>query len=168
MLTSKIHILLAVAAVAVMASSCATLGTDYITAEQEYNNFWVGRTHADIVKTYGAPDRIESDGNTGQILVYESLSTTYDTDVDPGFGMFGPEYSTRVSESKKYTHFFMNSSGVCYLVRTNRSMPGGRVESNNLKWIGIGTGAFLLSGIVTMIIFEASAARHMAAFPTLF
>ena len=60
------------------AVSCTT--TRYISREPSMKTEWVGRSHADIVRSFGAPSREVSDGATGMILVYEELYSIYDTD----------------------------------------------------------------------------------------
>ena len=157
-------LLLIMAAMTLMLSSCATLRTASISAEQEYNETWVGRTHSEIVMAYGAPDRVESDGADGQILVYEELTTKYDTDLDQHFGMFRTDYMTRVSEEKSYAHFFLHADGRCYLVRSNQRMPDGLAERDHARIVGIIGGAGILTAIVTSVVTIISARNMMARF----
>lgn len=131
-------------------SSCGTISAllgspDYADMEREFNMAYVGKTHANIVTTYGAPDRVESDGQGGQILVYEKITTKTSTDVDTHFGMFDPDYETTISTDKSYKHFFMDQDGICYMVKTNQSLPGGendRKDKKLTKWTYIGSGIF--------------------------
>lgn len=157
-------LILIMAAMTAVLSSCATLRTASISAEQEYNLAWVGRTHSEIVMAYGAPDRVEADGAGGQILIYEELIAKYDTDVDPHFGMFRTDYMTRVSEEKSYAHFFLHSDGICYLVRSNRMMPNGQAERDHARVVGIIGGAGILTAIVTSVVTIISARNMMARF----
>ena len=98
-------------------SSCGVLRN--YPLEQEYNEIWKGKTYNEIVMSFGAPDRVESDGNGGKILVYEEFDTTTTTDVDTHFGNFDPDYTTKVRTSKTYTHFFISSDNSCYHVKSN-------------------------------------------------
>lgn len=158
----KTLLLMAVAAVAL--TSCATLNNVRTSAEQEYNETWIGKSHAEIVMAYGAPDRIESDGSDGQILVFEKFSKRYDTDVDTHFGMFDPECTTRVSEEKSYVHFFLRADGTCYLVRTNQLMPNGKNERNAYRAVAIFGGAALLTAIITSVSMMACSRNAMPHF----
>ena len=65
-------------AVLLAATSCST--TRYVSSEPSLKAEWVGRSHADIVRNFGAPTREVSDGADGVILVYESFYTTHETD----------------------------------------------------------------------------------------
>ena len=123
-----------------------------LSAEEEYNQAWTGRSHAEIVQAFGAPDRVESDGRDGRILVYETVTTTTRSDVDTHFGMFDPDVTTTMSTDKRYTHFFLGPDGLCYLVRSNTHMPGSRFRSRALRnisvWWGISSGAALLVPVI--------------------
>lgn len=131
-------------------SSCGAVvsmfsSTSDAQKEQEFNLAYVGKTYSNIVTTFGAPDRVESDGQGGKILVFEKINTTISTDVDTHFGMFDPDYTTTQSTSKSYRHFFMDEDGVCYLVKTNQMLPGGKYDKRDksqTKWIYIGSGIF--------------------------
>ncbi len=160
--TGKLFLIMA--AMTLMLSSCATLRTASISAEQEYNETWIGRTHSEIVMAYGAPDRVESDGSDGQILVYEELTTKYDTDIDPHFGMFRPDYTTWVSKERSYAHFFLHADGRCYLVRSNQRMPGGQADRDHARVVGIAGGAVILTAIVTYVASVINARNMMARF----
>jgi hypothetical protein len=88
-----------------LASSCSLLR--YRSLEEEYNKVWTGRSYAEIVEEFGAPDRIVPDGKDGNIAVYEKFTTTTLTDVDTHFGYFDPDYTTTVSSDKIYKQFFI-------------------------------------------------------------
>jgi hypothetical protein len=77
-----------------LASSCSLLR--YRSLEEEYNKVWTGRSYAEIVEEFGAPDRIVPDGKDGNIAV-----------VDTHFGYFDPDYTTTVSSDKIYKQFFI-------------------------------------------------------------
>lgn len=124
----KVIIKLALAAVAVLAL-CSCSNKVYVSLEPIANQYWNGRTHAEIVQTYGAPNREASDGQDGKILIYEETKTTVNTTTDtPMYGGFygfyyhmsGPVHTnTEVNTELEYAHFFINSKGVCYKVNTN-------------------------------------------------
>jgi len=122
--------------VAVAAAICASCGV-YVSLEPEANEYWQGKTHAEIVKTYGAPVREMSDGQGGVILVYEDTKTEIHTSVnnnsvavpviDPYYGGiygfyydFGPRTTNTRTETKTdYAHFYIGADKICYKVETN-------------------------------------------------
>ena len=88
---------------------------------------WIGRTHAEIVRTFGAPSRECSDGADGYILIYESFRTDYDTWMD------GSINSSR--EQRLYKEFYIGPDRVCYDVRSNDLRLDGRAFSlMNTLW----------------------------------
>ena len=62
----RTRILYLLAAVLIF-SSCSILKVSSV--EQEYNEVWKGKSYTDIVMEFGAPDRVESDGDAGKILI---------------------------------------------------------------------------------------------------
>ena len=80
---------------------------------------WVGRSHADIVRSFGAPSREVSDGANGMILVYEELYSIYDTD------HFGSTMTTTKRDRRNFKEFSLGPDGICYDVRTNALMQDG-------------------------------------------
>ena len=108
-------------------TSCGT--TKYVpTEEDELTQIWTGKEYQDIVQSYGEPDHIEMDGNDGSILVYDLEREMY---------------------------FFLNPEGYCYLVSTNRSVPGNDMEKDDLKegliGMGVMTGITLTATIISLI-----------------
>lgn len=99
---------------ALSVSSCGT--ARYVSIEDSLASEWVGKTHSDIVMEFGAPDREVSDGTGGVILVYENVTTEYDTDQSL---IFEDDFTTTVSENRKFKHFFIDQSGICYNVKSN-------------------------------------------------
>ena len=112
---------------AVVALSSCSAAIKYVSLEPLYNEQWMVRSHADIVSEYGAPDRMESDGLDGSILVYE----TYTENMD-----------------KEFTHFFIGSDSRCYMVKTNQveADPDSVKRSKRVFWTsyGLGVGALVL------------------------
>ena len=115
-------------------SSCGVLRN--YPLEQEYNEVWKGKTYNEIVMSFGAPDRVESDGNGGKILVYEEFDTTTTTDVDTHFGNFDPDYTTKVRTSKTYTHFFISSDNSCYHVKSNMTKLDAQGKNGRTRLVG--------------------------------
>jgi len=125
----KFIISLSLAAMAALAL-CSCSNTVYVSLEPNANAYWCGKTHAEVVQTYGAPTRETSDGQGGKILIYEETKTTvntYSTDTPVYGGFYGFYYhmsgpvhtNTEVNTETDYAHFFINDKGVCYKVSTN-------------------------------------------------
>lgn len=124
----------------ILLSSCSLVR--FQPLEQEYNNTWTGRSYAEIVREFGAPDRVEYDGKDGNILVYEEFSTVSSTDVDTHFGRFDPDYTTTVRTDKEYVQFFLDSDNTCYLVKSNKSRADQKSLRNARISLGV-TGGVL-------------------------
>ena len=83
--------------VALAAVSCTT--PRYVSRQPSMEVEWIGRTHADIVRAFGAPSREVSDGADGVILVYEEMYTTYETD------RWGSSMTTTGLEHRNFSEF---------------------------------------------------------------
>lgn len=132
-------------------SSCSILKVSSV--EQEYNEVWKGKSYTDIVMEFGAPDRVESDGSGGQILIYENVSTTTTTDVDTHFGMFDPDYTTKVQTNKSYIHFFVGPGNICYHIKSNRTIFDTQSKAKAKTTLGICAGVWGTVGIILPMIF---------------
>ena len=103
-----------------------------VSLQPEYEKMYVGKSHNYIVSAMGAPDRTTTDGNGGQILIYERtvmLSQQVATNVDVWSGTYTPgSYSTT---NTSYVHFFVNQSGNCYRVNTN--LTEERIDQKKYK-----------------------------------
>ena len=119
-----------------------------VSAEEEFNAEWKGKTYPEIVRQYGAPERVESDGNGGKILVFESYDTSVYTTPGIHYGYPGASMSTSVEKS--FTHFFLDGDDVCYLVRTNTLMPGGKYD-NARSAVKIAAGAAFLTTFIVLM-----------------
>ena len=95
---------------------------------------WVGRTTSEILTTMGDPDRIDTDGNGGSILVYES-TPDYDS---PDYDILDPD--ANAGRTRRYAKFYLDDEGTCYRVDTNRNLPSPRrayVEDSGDVWIDV-------------------------------
>ena len=127
------------------------------TVEEEMTLRWAGKEYSDIVQSYGAPDRIVTDGKDGSILVYETFSTVMETEKSLVF----EDYTTTVKKDKKYTHFFLDPEGFCYLVKTNRLVSGtARAKANSRFWITT-LGTMAAVGVAIPAILIISDRREM-------
>jgi len=127
-------------------TSCGALRQS-IPSEDQYNLEWVGRTYSQVVAYYGAPDRVESDGNNGNILVYENVQLNSTTD--------SVTQNITTSTIKKYKQFFVDEEGICYRVKTNmpyeteQTKRRNKIRSNILKGgFFVGFGATLMSAVL--------------------
>ena len=130
-------------------SSCAP-AVKYISMEPSYNEQWNGRSHADIVAEFGAPDRVESDGLDGTILVYETITTVSEIKEK-----YSGVYNETVSSDKEYTHYFIGSDSRCYAVKSNivEADPDSVKRSKRVFWTsyGVGFGAVILAFIALVV-----------------
>ena len=89
---------------------------------------WEGRTTSEIIRAMGDPDRIDTDGKGGSILVYET-APDYSS---PDYDILAPEASAR---SRRYAHFYLDEGGECYRVDTNRSLPVPYDTYRSYRWL---------------------------------
>ena len=106
------------ATVLLSAVSCSV--PRYVSSEPGLQSEWILRSHADIVRSFGAPSREVSDGAEGLILVYEDFYTTHETDEFMG------DYTTTSEEHRNFKEFYLNKDGICYDVRSNETLQSGR------------------------------------------
>lgn len=93
-----------------------------VSLQPEYESMFLGKTHNYIVSTWGAPDRTTSDGDGGQILIYERtsmLSQAVATNINVWTGTYTP--GTYTTEETLYVQLFVDKQGKCYLVKTNHA-----------------------------------------------
>lgn len=113
-------------------ASCSPI--KYLALEDSLNEQWSGRSHADILHEYGAPDRVESDGLDGSILVYEAINEDL---------------------SKDYTQFFIGGDSRCYMVKSNliEADPDSVKRSKRVlaTTYGVSLGLTILLGILSVI-----------------
>ena len=129
-------------AVVLSVTSCTT--ARFVSSQPRYQSEWVGKSHADIVRTFGAPTREVSDGDNGLILVYESFYSTYDSDEFMG------DYTTTVKEHRNFKEFYLDPDGNCYNVRTNESFINGRkFDLLSTGWLGIAAAIATIGLIMT-------------------
>lgn len=77
---------------------------------------WEGRSTSEILRAMGNPDRIDTDGKGGSILVYET-APDYSS---PDYDILAPEAS---ASPRRYANFYLDDEGRCYHVDTNRNLP---------------------------------------------
>ena len=145
----KALLLLVFALAALFTTSCRT--TYNVSLQPELENLLVGRTYAEIVDAFGAPDRTTPDGRGGQIIVYEDVRLRTDGSVNP----WTRSISLATESSKGFMHMYLTDSDVCYQVRTNREKEVSEFSKGKTIGLiaGVGGGsltvllAYLLSDI---------------------
>lgn len=69
---------------------------------------WMGHHKSELIQSWGPPDRYESDGKGGEILIYESQQTR-------GAVIYGTYYERT---TYPYKMFYADSNGKLYYWRT--------------------------------------------------
>jgi|GEM_PF-2535764 len=152
----KITKVFALMAAIVALSSCAT--SHLVSQEANMNAAWVGKTHADVIQTYGAPDREVTDGNNGLVLIYEKLTTrshTYSYGgpwYGPWGGPWGPDYNTTMYTDRDYVHFYVNPTGNVYQVKTNlMASDGTKTIDAGTTILGVTFGGLILIPLIAAL-----------------
>jgi hypothetical protein len=78
--------------------------------ETEALNSWIGSTKARLIQSWGAPTRTESDGQGGEILVYEDSRKIANV-------VYGTYMEKTISN---YKEMFVNTNGKIYHWRSGR------------------------------------------------
>lgn len=123
-LSFSLRFLLVVFCLILTATSCRE--TSFVSVQPELEQQWIGRSYADLVDVYGAPEREVSDLMDGKILVYESGAT----------------------------RFYMNSDSFCYAVRSTKQREETKFSMPKSFALGgaIVGGLLTTSSIVELIL----------------
>ena len=109
----KAILFLTVCALTVL-TSCKT--TSFATKEKEAMDSWMGSQKSALILSWGPPTRTESDGNGGEILVYDkaiNLGQTAGTVYNNGYG--GVNYTSPTSNTVvRMRMFYVDSTGKIY------------------------------------------------------
>ena len=142
----------------ILAGLCSCSSIKYVSAQEDIESVWVGKTYADIVQINGAPERESSDGANGIILIYENVRSYAETSGymypnHPWYGYYNSwnTYTTEIRNEVDYVHFFVNEENVCYKVMTNLQKEDGRVPNTGATVAAIAGGA-VAAGIITWMI----------------
>ena len=90
-----------------------------VSLQDEYDKMFVGMSYNEIVSQLGAPNRRESDGADGYILVYENFQQQSIALANPY--LFMPMAMSRSFTTTQYIQLYTNSDNICYKVKTNHS-----------------------------------------------
>ena len=107
--------------------------TSFVSVQPELEQQWIGRSYADLVDVYGAPEREVSDLMDGKILVYESGAT----------------------------RFYMNSDSFCYAVRSTKQREETKFSMSKSFALGgvIVGGLLTTSSLAQLILMLVSGSR---------
>ena len=82
--------------------------TKEVSLQDDYNKKLKGKSYTEIIEMLGAPDKTVSDGNGGEILIYEAESKKNTTPT-----------SLNISEHIKQTCIYIGENKTCYKVKTD-------------------------------------------------
>ncbi len=118
-----------------LAAIKSRLSTDITYAQSKRSAFnrgtWIGSTLTELIKKWGAPSRIISDGGNGKIAIYSSSQVNAGGSVTPGYTTYNGlgqvvDYKATVDTrwSKEYTEstqIFANEKGIVTDIKYNNS-----------------------------------------------
>lgn len=97
-----------------------------IGKDDEIMSSWVGKHQAELIRSWGAPDRVTSDGKGGKVLVYVQTYGSvrqedgeYDTEID-NYGRAIKVWKpgqTIDDRFRAFRSFFVNPKGIIYYYR---------------------------------------------------
>lgn len=130
-----------------MFTSCRTYYS--VSKASDYTNAYVGKNHNDIVYALGAPDRQTSDGAGGTILIYEDF-TTQSVATAHNVNYYSGTYTpgTKSTTHTDYAHFYINSNGTCYNVKTNHTKTVSKFAPGKTIFLSLG----ILTPLITALI----------------
>ena len=103
--------------------SCST--TYKVRYSQENLDSFIGKTHQELVETFGAPSSQVSDGAEGYVLAFDESKTLFE---------YSPRYASKSSTLPK-AQFIMDSNGVCRKVIATNTDPVRAVSAG--KTVGL-------------------------------
>jgi hypothetical protein len=119
--------------------SCAT--TYKVRYSQENLDSYIGKTHQELVETFGAPSSQASDGADGYVLAFDESKTLF---------KYSPRYASKSSTLPK-AQFIMDSNGIC------RKVVATNTDSVRAVSAGKTVGAILLVPALLLFLVAASA-----------
>lgn len=137
--------------------ACITLTSCYdnylVSSTEDWKNAHIGATHHQLVQTYGAPDRQQSDGNGGTILIYEETQTQSQSiatkeNINYFTGTYTPGIRTQTNSYTYYNHFFIDDKGFCYQVNTNIDYNRYMSQINPGKTVGAVLGTVISTAAI--------------------
>ena len=94
----------------ILFTGCATTNTKAVMES------WIDHNKSELIKSWGPPSRVTSDGDGGKILIYEQSSTSAYT-LNNLFGIELDNPITTINTRTQYYQFYTTSRGYIYHVR---------------------------------------------------
>lgn len=136
--------------VSILFSSCYTVKT-IPGLRDEWLNSNIGKTESQIIREYGPPTQVQSDGNNGKILVYQTKNTGI-VHVPMNNPITNQNYGNiyKNFDHSTYLMFYVNANNKVYHYRHNIPEPTEKVEDPASTFaavlgIVIGVGVFILA-----------------------
>ena len=117
--------------------SCST--TYKVRYSQENLDSYIGKTHQELVETFGAPSSQVSDGAEGYVLAFDESKTLF---------KYSPRYASKSSTLPK-AQFIMDSNGVC------RKVVATNTDSVRAVSAGKTVGMIILVPVAIFVLLEA-------------
>lgn len=114
-------------------------------------NKWIGMHKSDLILAIGPPLYVMSDGNNGEILIYESLHSVSQVPGKAGYnGLTKQLYYTAPIQiqNKEIIQIYTNPDGVIYYWRYNEGNPGNESKFFSLMILFIAGMVWAAFGVI--------------------
>lgn len=149
MIMKKTLLLVGIVLTALFSTSCRT--TYNVSLQPELENLLIGRTYAEIVDAFGAPDRTTPDGRGGQIIVYEDIRLQTNGTINP----WTKSVSLATESSKGFIHIYITDMDVCYQVKTNREKEVSEFSKGKTIGLVAGVGGGTLLTLLSILLINS-------------
>ena len=149
MIMKKTLLLVGIVLTALFSTSCRT--TYNVSLQPELENLLIGRTYAEIVDAFGAPDRTTPDGRGGQIIVYEDIQLQTNGTINP----WTKSVSLATESSKGFIHIYITDMDVCYQVKTNREKEVSEFSKGKTIGLVAGVGGGTLLTLLSILLINS-------------
>lgn len=139
---SRSTLLLLVASVALVLSSCSATQYYARPLEQDYNNTYMFWAKTNIIEEFGAPARIVTDGNGLETLVYERPAAA--------------KKHKGTAAEREYLEFHLDEGARCTQVKTNYSeqvelQMKSKPTKKGIFWGCVGSGIVLIEALILIL-----------------
>lgn len=149
MIMKKTLLLIGIVLTALFSTSCRT--TYNVSLQPELENLLIGRTYAEIIDAFGAPDRTTPDGRGGQIIVYEDIQLQTNGTINP----WTKSVSLATESSKGFIHIYITDMDVCYQVKTNREKEVSEFSKGKTIGLVAGVGGGTLLTLLSILLINS-------------
>ena len=149
MIMKKTLLLVGIVLTALFSTSCRT--TYNVSLQPDLENLLIGRTYAEIVDAFGAPDRMTPDGRGGQIIVYEDIQLQTNGTINP----WTKSVSLATESSKGFIHMYITDMDVCYQVKTNREKKVSEFSKGKTIGLVAGVGGGTLLTLLSILLINS-------------